>query len=65
MSTLIALVSEGVPAALTELRRLGRTLKYCSGTCWPTSPVPAPPTGRLSPDPPMLILVIVVREFAA
>jgi hypothetical protein len=31
MSTLIESVSDGVPAALTELRKLGRTLKQRAG----------------------------------
>jgi len=46
MSTLIQAVSAGVPAALTELVTLGRTLKRGPATCWPTSTDPAPRTGQ-------------------
>ena len=43
-------VSHAVPAALTELRRLGRTLKSVPATSWPTSTVPAPPTAPQKPS---------------
>ena len=37
-------ISTGVPAALTEVITLGRTLKNAPPTCWPTSTGPAPAT---------------------
>jgi transposase len=36
MTAVIASLSEGVPAALTELRRPGRTLNPAPRTCWPS-----------------------------
>ncbi len=37
MQQLITVVSEGVPAALSEIITLGRTLTQRALTCWPTS----------------------------
>ena len=47
MSALIGVDQRAVPAALTEVITLGRTLKNAPRMCWPTSTGPAPPT-----DPP-------------
>lgn len=44
MGTLIASVSQGVPAALHEVTVLGRTLKNAAADTLPTSTSPGPPT---------------------
>jgi transposase len=50
MARLIDKVSHGVPAELTEVITLGRTLKKRPATCWPTSTAPAPATARPRPS---------------
>ena len=46
MAQLIETVSHDVPTALSEITRLGRTLKRRTPTSWPTSTVPAPATDQ-------------------
>jgi len=50
MQTLIESVNQGVPAALTEIITLGRTLKSAPRMCSPTSTDPAPATAPPKPS---------------
>ncbi len=50
MTRLIRSISHGVPAALSEVVTLGRTLTNELATSWPTSTGPGPPTGRPRPS---------------
>lgn len=50
MAAIIASLRSGVPAILTELAQLGRTLTAAATTSWLTSTTPAPATGRPRPS---------------